>query len=85
VYDILALGNAVFDPVKAHVHGFRAALLDCVIDDAQCTCIVGLDGCGSLRMSKFDQCTAERSRIFCVMKKCAGFGFSEWPRTEQIS
>ena len=82
---ILALCEAVFDPVKTHVHSFGAALLDCVNDEAQCACIVGLDGCGSLRVSKFDQCDAERSRIFCVMKKCAGFGFSEWPRTEQIS
>ena len=32
--DILALGDAVLDPVKAHVHGFGAALLDGVINDA---------------------------------------------------
>jgi len=31
--DILVLGDAVFDPVKTHVHGFGAALLDGVIDD----------------------------------------------------
>ena len=32
--DVLVLGDAVLDPVKAHVHGFGAALLDGVINDA---------------------------------------------------
>ena len=30
--DVLVLGDAVLEPIKIHVHGFGAALLDCVID-----------------------------------------------------
>ena len=30
--DVLVLGDAVFDPIKPHVHGFGLALLDGVID-----------------------------------------------------
>ena len=74
--DVLVLDDAVFDPIKTHVHGFGAALLDCVIDDAQCARIVSLYWRGSLRVSKFEQCDTERRCIFCVMKKRAGFGFS---------
>jgi len=40
--DVLVLGDAVSDPIKMHVHGFGAALLDCVIDDALCARIVSL-------------------------------------------
>jgi hypothetical protein len=36
------LGDAVLDPIKTYVHGFGAALLDCVIVDAQCARIVSL-------------------------------------------
>jgi len=74
--DVLVLGDAVLDPIKTHVHGFGTALLDGVIDDAQCARIVSLYWRGSLRVSKFKQCDTERRCIFCVMKKRAGFGFS---------
>jgi len=74
--NVLVLGDVVLDPVKTHVHGFGAALLDCVIDDARCASIVSLYWRGSLRVSTFEQCDTERRCIFCVMKKCAGFGFS---------
>ena len=30
--DVLVFGDAVLDPIKTHVHGFGAALLDCVIE-----------------------------------------------------
>ena len=73
--DVLVLGDAVLNPIKTHVHGFGAALLDGVIDDAQCARIVSLYWRGSLRVSKFEQCDAERRCIFCVMKKRAGLGF----------
>jgi hypothetical protein len=41
----LALLLAVFYPVKPHVHGFRAALSDGVIDNADCCSVVcvGID------------------------------------------
>ena len=31
--DVLVLGDAVFNPIKTHVHGFGSALLDGVIDE----------------------------------------------------
>jgi len=74
--NVLVLGDAVLDPIKTHVHGFGAALLDCAIDNAQCARIVSLYWRGSLRVSEFNQCDTERRCIFCVVKKCAGFGFS---------
>jgi len=40
--DVLVLGDVLFDPVKTHVHGFGAALLDGVIDDTRCARIVSL-------------------------------------------
>jgi len=74
--NVLVLGDAVLDPIKTHVHGFGAALLDCVIDDARCARIVSLYWRGSLRVSELEQCDTERRCIVCVMKKRAGFGFS---------
>ena len=47
----MALTDAVADPIKPHVHGSAASLFDGVIDDAVGACIVGLNGCGGLRMS----------------------------------
>ena len=80
--DVLVLGDAVFDPIKTHVHGFGLALLDGVIDDTQCARIVSLYWRGSLRVSEFKQCDAERRCIFC--EKGRRFRL-QWPRTEQIS
>jgi len=74
--DVLVLGDAVFDPIKTHVHGFGSALLDGGIDDTRCARIFSLYWRESLRVSEFDQCDTERRCIFCVMKKRAGFGFS---------
>ena len=73
---VFVLGDAVLDPIKTHVHGFGAALLDGVNDDTRCARIVSLNWRGSLRVSEFKQCDAERRCIFCVVKKRAGFGFS---------
>jgi len=42
--DVLVLGDAVLDPIKTHVHGFGAALLDCVIDDCQSVLAWALEG-----------------------------------------
>jgi hypothetical protein len=47
----LALGIMVAKPMKSHVHCFSAAWLDVVGDDAMCCAVVGLDGCGRLRVA----------------------------------
>jgi len=78
---VLVLGDAGLDPIKTHVHGFGAALLDGVIDDAQCARIVSLYWRGSLRVSKFEQCDTER---FLRYEKARRFRL-QWPKTEQIS
>jgi len=62
--DVLVLGDAVLDPIKSHVHGFGAALLDGVIDDARCARIVSLYWRGFLRVSEFEQCDTERRSSF---------------------
>ena len=74
--DVLVLADAVLDPIKTHVHGFGAALLDCVIDDAHAHTLSVCIGVGLEGVQKFEQCDTERRCIFCVMKKRAGFGFS---------
>ena len=39
----LLLGLAIAKPVETHVHGFRAARLDVVVDDAKGCAVVGFD------------------------------------------
>ena len=39
----LLLGLAIAKPVETHVHGFRAARLDVVVDDAEGCAVVGFD------------------------------------------
>ena len=51
--DVLALGNAVLDPVETHVHDAGAALLDSVIDDASGAGVVSLDWSGRLGVAHF--------------------------------
>jgi len=38
----LALACAVTNPIKMHVNGLGEFLLDCVIDDAICSAVIGL-------------------------------------------
>jgi hypothetical protein len=71
----LALLDSVADPVKSHVNGFGATLFDCLIGDASGACIVGLDGCGSLRMSHFLKCNTERDTVASVLEDGAEFCF----------
>ena len=54
----LALPDAVFEPIEAHVDGFRALLLDGVVCKTCGGGVVCLDGCGGLRVSKFFECDA---------------------------
>ena len=49
----LALSDAVFDPIEAHVDGLGVLLLDGVIANAGGGAIVRLDGSGRLGMPEF--------------------------------
>jgi len=73
--NVLALGNAVLDPVEMHVHGTGAALLDSVVEDASGAGIVSLDWSGRLGMAHFSESGAERGCIFRGVEKGAVFGF----------
>jgi hypothetical protein len=71
----LALLDSVADPVKSHVYGFGPTLFDCSVGDASGACIVGLDGCCSLRMAHFFKCNAERDTVMSVLEYGAKFCF----------
>jgi hypothetical protein len=43
VVSVLSLGVTTTQPVKTHVHGFRALWLDVVVDYSQGGAVVGLD------------------------------------------
>ncbi len=71
----LALGDAVSDPVEAHVDGFGAALFDGVVGNARGTGVVGLDGSGWLWMSHPGESGPEPGTIFGVVEEGAKFSF----------
>jgi hypothetical protein len=71
----LALGDAVSDPVEAHVDGFGAALFDGVVGNARGTGVVGLDGSGWLGMSHLGEGGPEPGTIFGIVEEGAKFGF----------
>ena len=72
----LLLADTVADPIEAHVNGFGATLLDCVVDDAGGASIVGLDWGRWLRMAHVVERGAEPCGILGVVKEGAHFGFS---------
>jgi hypothetical protein len=71
----LAFGDAVFDPVEAHVNGFGATLFDSVVGYAGSTGIVSLDGSGWLGMAHLGEGGAEPGTIFGIVEEGAKFGF----------
>ena len=53
---VLALADAIFYPVKSHIHGFGLFDFDRVVGESFCRRIVRDDACGScLRVSKFGE------------------------------
>lgn len=64
----LALVDAIFYPVKSHVDGFGATLLDGVVDDAGGAGVVDLDGSGTLWMPHFFKGSAERNGVLRIEK-----------------
>jgi hypothetical protein len=71
----LAMGDAVSDPVEAHVDGFGAALFYSVVGNARCTGVVGLDWSGWLWMSHLSEGGPEPGTIFGIVEEGAEFGF----------
>ena len=64
----LALVDTVADPIKAHVDGFRAALLDSVVGNPSGTGIVCLDGSGVLRVAHVFESGTKHGAIFGIVK-----------------
>ena len=71
----LALALTIAEPVKTHVHGFGAFLLDVVVHDASGDFVVELNRSGTLAMSEFFQCGAHGDEVLAVEEASTGFGF----------
>ena len=71
----LVVGDAVFDPVEAHVNGFGRTLFDSVVGDAGGAGIVSLDGSGWLGMAHLGEGGAEPGTIFGIIEEGAKFSF----------
>ena len=68
VDDEITGSNTIFDPIKTHVHGLGAFLLDGAIDNTRSSRIIGLDVCGWLRMSHVNEGLSENSSFLAVVK-----------------
>jgi hypothetical protein len=75
MHDKVAEASSVADPIKAHVHGLRASLLDCVVDDVLCARVIRLDGRCRLGMSQFVESCAKHARLLAIVEQSADFGF----------
>ena len=62
------LPDTIADRIEAHVDGFRATLLDSVVDDTCRTSIIRLQGSGRLGMAHVSKRSAESSPFFSVIK-----------------
>ena len=60
--------NMVANPVKMHVHSLGVMLMNCVIDDADGTKIVGLNGSQRLRITKLKEGGMEVGGFFSIVK-----------------
>ena len=64
----LSLSHAVANPIKAHVDSFGAFLFDGIVCDAGGGAVVGLDGCGGLRMIHFFESGADGAGFFEIVE-----------------
>ena len=71
----LALVDTVSDPIKAHVDGFRAALLDGVVGNPSGTGIVCLDWSGVLWVAHAFESGTKHGAIFGIVKQGAQLSF----------
>lgn len=72
----LFLADAVAHPVKAHVHGFGAALLDGISADTHSGAVVSHDRGSWLWMAHFFKAGADGTCFTAVVVEAGGFGFS---------
>jgi hypothetical protein len=72
----LILADAVADPIKTHVDGFRPFLFDAVVGNAGSGAVVGLDRSGRLRMAKFFEGDPQWACFFAIVEEGGEFSFS---------
>ena len=64
----LALMDAILDPVKAHIHGFRFSLAHGAVGNSGGTGIVGLDGGGRLWIAHFFKGSTEVDSVTGIVE-----------------
>jgi hypothetical protein len=69
----LALTDAIPDPIKSHIDRLGPTLFDGVVGNACSSIVVGLDGCGGLRMTHFFKSDTYGTGIFSVVKESGQF------------
>ena len=74
VYKELTLFDAIFDPIKTHIHGFGSALFNCIVGDSGRTGIVSLDWCGRLWVPHIVKDGSEHGCFFAIVEEGAKLG-----------
>ena len=72
---ILALADAVTNPVEVHINCFGSLLFDHVIGDAEGGTVVGDNWSGRLGIAKFHEACMNRACFFAVVEESSKFSF----------
>ena len=75
VHEELALFDAIFNPVKSHVHGLRTSLFYSAVGDSGSAGIVSLYGSGRLWVAHVMKDGAQHGGLLAVVEESAEFGF----------
>jgi hypothetical protein len=71
---VLALFDAVLEPIKAHVDGFGTALFDGAIEDPLSTFVVCANWCGGLWVAQVDEGLADWAELLGIHEIACHFG-----------
>jgi hypothetical protein len=63
------LGNAIAEPIIAHINSFEAALLDGAVGNAGCSGVVCGERGGRLGMAHFGESNLERAGFLGIVKE----------------
>jgi hypothetical protein len=73
VHTKLTLLDSIANPVEAHVDGFRATLLNCVIDYSSSAGVVDLDGGRWLWPTQFFKSSSDGCGVLGILEACSNF------------
>ena len=65
--DEIALGDEIMHPVKTHIHGFGATLLDGIIGNASSTSVVSLNESWRLGVTHLEKSLAQNGGFLAVV------------------